>query len=150
MVTQDQKLFLENKTEGPNYCSTYLRPLHRHPFRTIKQIAGLNDFGLWGIHAFPLLHLQYLSMDGLLYTHKTSPLNTTSTGNWTCSPWVMFPPGKKKTTHKALSYSTNLYWKCKVLSPTLVSIKAHWWFGCCILTTYKYIDSLTHLAVFQA
>lgn len=87
---------LRNKERG----RSYRRPLLCQPFRAVKNVAGLHDWHLWGVHAFPLFHWSDMPLDVLLHTGNCPALDAPPTGGGACGPRGGLPPTESKGSHQ--------------------------------------------------
>lgn len=88
---------LMNKERG----HSYRRPLLCQPFRAVKNVAGLHDGHLRGVHAFPLFHWSDMPLDVLLHTGNCPALDAPPTRGGARGPWGGLPPTEARGVIRA-------------------------------------------------
>lgn len=88
---------LMNKERGHGYR----RPLLCQPFRAVKNVAGLHDGHLRGVHAFPLFHWSDMPLDVLLHTGNCPALDAPPTRGGARGPWGGLPPTEARGVIRA-------------------------------------------------
>lgn len=88
---------LMNKERG----HSYRRPLLCQPFRTVKNVAGLHDGHLRGVHAFPLFHWGDMPLDVLLHTGNCPALDAPPTRGGARGPRGGLPPTEARGVIRA-------------------------------------------------
>lgn len=95
---------LTNKERRPSYR----RPLLCQPFRAVKNVAGLHDGLLRGVHALPLFHGGDMPLDVLLHTGNCPALDAPPTRGGARSPRGGVPPTEARGVIRADMHIVNL------------------------------------------
>lgn len=90
-------IFLTNKQRR----HSYRRPLLCQPFRAVKNVAGLHDGHLRGVHAFPLFHWGDMPLDVLLHTGNCPVLDAPPTRGGARGPRGGLPPTEARGVIRA-------------------------------------------------
>lgn len=94
---------LTNKERRPSYR----RPLLCQPFRAVKNVAGLHDGLLRGVHALPLFHGGDMPLDVLLHTGNCPALDAPPTRGGARGPRGGVPPTEARGVIRADMHIVN-------------------------------------------